>query len=349
MELEAVTAFERFKDLGYKTSFVGKWHLGARPNTSGNGNRPNLQGVDYFFGILAGSRNKILGSFGNNAFLAANHPAIALREIDKELETDIIVEDSYLDRGHIIHALGEKARSELDRLSNDKFMMTFSFLVPHAGNNETDYADAPELNIAPSSGINNRDYFQAVFAMDQEIGMLIDKLESLGIREKTNIVFVNDNGGGASADNSSLNDPFRGVKGEVYEGGIRVAMIMSGPSFPRNGLVSHPVSLWDITPTMIDAVGGNDFSGFDGVSLIPTANNENIVPHDYLIQRYNGDNYAVRQGRYKAVHDSGGTNTWELYDLSTDISETTDLSLTNPTKMAELISLFEDFEQDLEN
>ena len=191
-------------------------------------------------------------------------------------------------------------------------------------------------------------------SMDRNIGKVINCLEKYNISDNTIIAFINDNGGGGNQTpkhtrNTAMNAPLRGYKMEIYEGGIRVPMIIRCPGKVKTGLVyQNMVSGMDLYPTLISAANlcVPDLYVIDGVDLLPFLSGENEgLPHDILFwrsnpwlgprhlqkQQFHMHDYAVRQGKWKMVrravpfeHDN--TDSWELYDLTTDIGEQHDLA-----------------------
>ena len=189
--------------------------------------------------------------------------------------------------------------------------------------------------------------------LDDQVGEIVAKLEELGIRDNTLIIFTSDNGphqeGGADPDFFDSNGPLKGYKRDLYEGGVRVPMIANWTSVIEPGTRSDLISaFWDVVPTFQELVGSREFvSGLDGVSLLPTLKGEPSKQnqHDYLYWEFHerGGRVAIRKGNWKAVRYGllkDPNAPIELYDLSSDVGETTDLSKLYPAVVNEMDELF---------
>lgn len=196
---------------------------------------------------------------------------------------------------------------------------------------------------------NDPDYAATIQAVDDNVGRIVDWLKRRELADDTVIVFTSDNGG-----TSRYNSPLRGGKGELYEGGIRVPLMMSGPRFAKPGLkVTNPVSTIDLYPTLLEWAGGDDVRarGLDGVSLSAAANGgEPLVdrPLFWHFPCYVGratPASAVRVGDWKLVEffEQGGK--YELYNLHDDPREMHDLASTEIAKSNELASILKQWQE----
>ena len=178
------------------------------------------------------------------------------------------------------------------------------------------------------------------------------RLKDLGLYDNTVIMFASDNGphleGGHDPDFFDSNGPWRGYKRDVYEGGIRVPMIVSWPRHIQEGKeTDFTCSFWDMMPTLRDLTGTASPDDMDGVSLLPLLQGKKgQKEHDFLyfeFQELNG-RQAVRQGPWKLVHMNirGDNPVYELYNLDKDPGETTDLAASTPKKVAELQAMMRD-------
>ncbi|MCV9387347.1 sulfatase-like hydrolase/transferase [Reichenbachiella ulvae] len=190
-----------------------------------------------------------------------------------------------------------------------------------------------------------------VEVLDREVGELMAKLEELGLAENTIVVFTSDNGphqeGGADPDYFDSNGPFRGYKRDLYEGGIRVPMIVRWPGKVEPALqTDHPSAFWDVMPTIADIVGAELPANLDGISFLPTllGETEDQKKHEYLYWEFYelGGRQALISDGWKLVKynllDSANT-TEELYYLPDDPSESRDLADENTSKVALLSGL----------
>lgn len=345
---DTITIFERMKSVGYSTTAIGKWHLGQTEETPTTaGNRPEHQGVDEFFGFWQGSRSYNVGVF--NSQLGRLRRTV----VDPNgVVTDTNEEGTFAGQ-NLTNVLGQLAVDYIGEHHDDPnpFFMYHSFTAPH-----TPMHNSPDFNdprLAGLSGIQKQ-YGSMMLTMDKEIGRIVDALEDPdgdpntdnSIADETLIVFINDNGGATNPSptpNGSDNGFLRRGKSSMYEGGIRVPMIISGAGIDPNsegtiydGLV-HAV---DILPTAFAAGGGvfgPEEDSIDGVNLLPFINGEDAsATHDVLVQRY-GTEFAVVTQDWKLVWwGDQPAVTPELFNLATDVSETTNVAAANPTIVEEL-------------
>jgi arylsulfatase A-like enzyme len=184
-------------------------------------------------------------------------------------------------------------------------------------------------------------YAAMLSAMDDGIGQVLSKISELKLDDQTLVFFISDNGGPPGA-NSSRNDPLRGAKGTVFEGGIRVPYVIRWTGHLSPGTYNEPVISLDIMPTALAAAGvapeRSKEHAPDGVNLLPFVKGENKQPpHEALFWRF-GPQHAVRKGQYKMLKRNAGPD--ELYDLDADISETKDLASAKPEVVKELNKLY---------
>ena len=185
-----------------------------------------------------------------------------------------------------------------------------------------------------------------VTRLDAYVGDLVRELKELGVYDNTLLIFASDNGphkeGGADPDFFDSNGPWRGYKRDVYEGGIRVPMIVAWKDHVRAGTQSDFMcSFWDLLPTFRELTGGASADGLDGVSLLPLwGGRKGQKEHDYLYFEFQelGGRQAVRQGPWKLVHMDIRSDApyYELYNLDEDPGESRDLSAREPEILARL-------------
>ena len=348
---ETYTIFQMLKDNGYKTSVFGKWGLGA-PATEG---APENQNIDEFFGY-------------NCQRQAHNYYPYHLWHNDEKIILDGNKgkdENDYAP--YLIH---KKALDFIKENKDTAFFMWYTSVLPHAelkvpqkellefvGRPEMEveksYAGCDEGEYYKNGGYGSQPYTHAAFAtmvsiLDKQVGEISATLDSLGIADNTIIVFTSDNGphfeGGADPDFFDGNGEFRGYKRDLYEGGIRVPMIIKwNDVVERNSRSNHISAFWDFLPTMADIIGAELPGNIDGISFLPelTGRGEQ-KEHDYLYWEFHENNgrQAVRQGDWKAVkYDVHNDGKIELYDLSVDEAEEYDVSGMYPDKVAEMDSL----------
>ena len=184
-------------------------------------------------------------------------------------------------------------------------------------------------------------------AMDDAVGTVLAKLRDAKLEKDTLVFFISDNGGPTGV-TTSRNDPLRGVKSQVLEGGIRIPFMMQWKGrIPAGRVYEHPVIALDIHPTAVAAAGGTIpvDTKLDGVNLIPfVTGKNNRPPHDRLYWRF-GPQFAMREGDWKLVQQRRGDP--QLYNLAKDIGESDDLAAKEPGKLKELKTAYEDWNKQL--
>jgi len=199
----------------------------------------------------------------------------------------------------------------------------------------------------------HRRVFAAMLAnMDDGIGRVLGKLREHGLEERTLIFFISDNGG-PTAELTSRNDPLRGGKGSLYEGGIRVPFLAQWKGRLAAGTVyPQPVISLDVFATACAAAGVEPPADrkMDGVDLLPyLTGRAKGQPHETLYWRM-GRRAALRHGDWKLVlHEprDPARRRLELFDLAHDVAESRDLSAEQPAKAQELLSLWNQFDREM--
>ena len=189
-----------------------------------------------------------------------------------------------------------------------------------------------------------------VTRLDKQVGDVLNKLEALGLAENTLVIFSSDNGphleGGADPDFFDSNGPYRGYKRDLYEGGIRVPALAYWPGVIEAGSVNDHVSaFWDLLPTACELAGVKPPGDIDGISYLPSLTGQEAQPtHEYLYWEFHeqGGKQAVRKGNWKGVRlnvkeDPNGPI--ELYNLTDDPGETTDLAAQHPEIVEEMAKI----------
>ena len=292
------------KPLGYTTGIVGKWHLGNAAAF-----HPNRRGFDYFWGFLWGSSN-----------YEVNKKRI-IEENGKQLDASTVP--------YTTDAIGDKSVDFIKANKDKPFFLYVSFNAPH-----TPMQAKPELLERFTKELNNpkRALNAALtYNMDENVGKIYATLEQLNLLENTIVVFTNDNGGQVEQSFAD-NYPLRGMKSDVYEGGIRVPMAMSWKNKIKPGSVFETsVTTLDFLPTFLTAAGANlkkaDYSKLEGKNLMQMMNAP--AKNDYnrsLFWYVNVDKGCMRKGDYKMVFMPRQQP--QLYNLKNDIGETKDLFAT---------------------
>ena len=318
----------------YKTGMVGKWHQGTRDQF-----HPVNRGFDEFYGFLAGAHafldpkrltkeeRAVAGGGGNTGPL--------FRGFNPE------VEDEYL-----TDAFAREAVDFISRQSaNQPFFLYVPFNAVHTPLEATQKYKDRFSNVAD---LKRRIYYAMTSAMDDAVGDIMAAVNSSGFSDNTLVVFFNDNGGPIYTEVQS-NGPLRMGKLFLFEGGIRVPLIIKWPGQIDAGSVSDAtVSALDLFPTFASVAGAKlpeeiKMDGFDLTEWLLGARTDNV--HDTLFWR-NGDNKAMRKGKWKMVEVPG--HVW-LFDLEADISEKNNLAEQRPEVVNELQQAFRDWETTIED
>ncbi|WP_255449794.1 sulfatase [Seonamhaeicola sediminis] len=319
-----ITIAEALKSHGYKTFFAGKWHLGDEPfSPENNGFEINKGGWE-----VGGPKGGYYAPWRNP-------------KLDYNYEGENLTKRLALETADFISAN-----------KDEPFFAYLSFYAVHGPIETTEakwkkYRDKAEAQGIPESGFemearlpirnvqDNPIYAGLVESMDDAVGVVLDRLNELGLDENTIVLFTSDNGGVASGDAfSTTNAPLRGGKGYQWEGGIREPYLIKAPMLKNTPKqIDYPVSGIDFYPTLLDLVGAEKHTEHvvDGVSLVPLLKGESLdtrplfwhYPH---YGNQGGDPVSIiRKDAYKLIHywEDGHD---ELYNLSTDPGETNDLS-----------------------
>jgi arylsulfatase A-like enzyme len=314
---------QALKTAGYQTEIVGKWHLGHVDQKYW----PNQRGFDYSYGPLIG-------------------------EIDHFKHESHGVTDWYRN-GKLVKEPGydtELFGADAIRLINahdtaSPLFLYLAFTAPH-----TPY-QAPQYDLDKYKGIadpSRRAYAAQITAMDDQIGKVLDALDKKNMRDNTLIIFASDNGGtrsnlfvGEAAVKGDLppnNGPYRDGKGSVYEGGTRVVALANWPGRIKSGVVNGMMHIVDIYPTLAGLAGAQlgKNKPLDGIDVWPAISEGKASPRHDMV--YNVEPYraGVRKENWKLVWTTLLPPSIELFDLSNDPSESTNLADQNPEKVKEL-------------
>lgn len=317
------------QDAGYRTGLVGKWHLGDESQY-----HPNNRGFDDFYGFLYGGHKFFPAEYkaaynGPNSWVY-NHPL----EHNGITVTD---DDEYL-TDELSHQ-GVRFINE-SVAANKPFFLFMSYNAPHTPLE----AKNEDKNVAIIKDIANADrkeYAAMVYAVDRGVKEIVDALKAKNVYNNTLIVFMSDNGG--RSDKGANNGVLSGNKGDTLEGGFRVPMFFHWPNnVPAGVNYDYPVTALDFYPTFAKLANATiqpnkDLDGLDIWSNVVAgtnarSNNEIImsIRHDNASNRV-----GIRRGDWKAYRFNNNQN-WKLFNITNDISETTDLSSSNPTILQEL-------------
>ncbi|MCG2590939.1 sulfatase [Rhodohalobacter sulfatireducens] len=318
-----ITIAELLKKAGYRTGIMGKWHLGYREEFN-----PVHQGFDQFYGFVSGNID-YHSHYDNSGIFDWWHNADTLRE--EGYTTDLITE-------HSIDFIEEN--------QDQPFFLYVPHEAPHVpfqGRSDPAYrfSDNEFTYYGPVED-RHRAYADMMTALDESVGRIIEKVEEVGIKEKTLVLFISDNGGLAEY---GSNEPLRGSKTTLWEGGIRVPGIAWWPDNIEPGETNQPVIAMDFLPTFLGLARAEkpDTLHLDGINLSPLLFNGDDLPERNLFWRYRGQK-AVRSGDWKLMISESDTL---LFNLEEDISEERDLSGQYPERVNRLTSAIENWEEDV--
>ena len=319
---EIETLPERLRSVGYRTALVGKWHLGLEsPNV------PEERGFEHFDGFL--------GDMMDDYYHHRRHGIGYLRRAGQAVEG----------QGHATDLFTQWACERLEDLaaSESPFLLELAYNAPHTP------LQPPQDNLnrvlAREPGIeNNRAKLVAMIEhMDAGIGLILQRLERLGLADSTIVIFTSDNGG--QLDVGANNGSWRDGKQSLYEGGIRVPCCVRWPAVTAAGSrCSTAVITMDLVPTLCAAAGVSPPQDIDGVDLTPAlkGHGDELSSRPLFFHRREGGTryagltiQAVIEGNWKLVQNSPFAPR-ELYNLEEDPRETQDLSRANPERLAQL-------------
>ncbi len=330
-----VTLAELLKQAGYTTGIVGKWGLGE-PDSTGI---PNRQGFGYWFGYL----NQRHAHNYYPTYLWRNEEKVQLKNEVKDINPPGGVATKRVEYSHDLFA--KEALAFIERSKDNPFFLYLAFTIPHA-NNE---AGKKGMEV-PDDGIYKdmdwpepqKGHAAMITRMDGDIGKLFDKLKELRIDDNTFVFFSSDNGphreGGNNPDFNNSNGPLRGIKRDLYEGGIRVPTLARWPGKINAGSVTDHISgFWDFLPTCADLAGFEAPKDIDGISMLPAllGDSERQKKHQFLYWEFHeqGKKQAVRMGDFKGVRLNAAKKPdgpIELYNLKTDIGEKNNIADEHP-------------------
>lgn len=379
---EEVTIAEALKEIGYKTAIIGKWHLGEDPSNPmahgfdmhipdwakgwpkdgyfapfGMKGLEDSKDGDYLTDRLTDEALKYMESNKDNPFFlymshyAVHDPIQGRKDLVKKYSEKLEGINSNSDPEYLLEGNPDSpnnpSREELDKLINTPEYEPYKIL--------------PNGTVKIKQKQDNIEFAGMVESMDESLGRIIAKLKELGIEDNTIIFFYSDNGGMAAANfgnpkriiseknldkaYSTSNLPLRGAKGWMYEGGIRVPLIIKWPGKgKKNAESTVPVTSVDMFPTIMNMIESPESIGRDkeGVDISPLVKGITMergpiywhFPH-YSNHGMQSPGGAIRDGDYKLL-EYFENGTVQLFNLKNDIAEQNDLSKTDIKKTEEL-------------
>lgn len=312
------------KRTGYRTALVGKWHLGHGSIEFG----PNSHGFDEFYGFLPGCIDFYKHTYRSDPGWYRNK-----KLIEQE--------------GYATDLLTDEAIRFLEDNENGPFFLYLAYNAPH-------YGKCPEGNLLqtppgypnlPEKSKSNRDVYKAMVEnLDRGIGRVLSTLQRLNLEKNTIVIFLSDNGG--DYDYGGSNRPYRGEKGTLWEGGIKLPCMMQWkdrirPHQERRQLCSS----LDLFPTLAHFVGVSPPARkLDGLDLYDVIMDNSQLPQRYLFFRQ-AKQIAVRDNTWKYLQNSDGTE--YLFNLTDDPYEKKNIIANNREQMVEMRAEYEKFSSGL--
>jgi len=345
------TIAELLQEKGYTTGAFGKWGLG---NVASEGN-PLLQGFDAFYGYNC---QKLAHSFypyhlwdNNNKVMLTENEGSNKGQYGPDLihKKALLFIEKNKKKPFFLYYASPLPHAELlaPEVYMDKFKGKFEPEKAYIGTDEGknfrkgDYSSQPYCHAAFAAMVN---------LLDDQVGEIVAKIKELGLEDNTIIIFTSDNGphkeGGADPDYFNSNGKFRGYKRDLYEGGIRVPMIVKWQGkIAKGSKTDHISAFWDVMPTLAALTNTKATTAIDGVSFLPTLLGKGIQKqHDYLYWEFHelGGRQAIRRANWKLIkYNVNNNGEYQLYNLENDLSETNDLASKMPEKVAELSKILE--------
>jgi len=327
---------QSLKEAGYSTYMVGNWHLGHADRKYW----PQNRGFDHFYGNLVGEVDyftKIRGGL-----------------VDWQRNGKFLQE-----KGYYLDLIGDEAVKLIEQQDKNKpFFLYFASLAPHAPyqakkSDEDRYA-------ATIKDPTRRTYAAMITSVDEQVGRIVAALDKQGLRENTLVIFSSDNGGPRSAVVASgahspeeraesgvkqeslpaSNGDLRGGKGSLYEGGVRVPTIFNWPAKLKPRVVTEPLHMVDIMPTVLALAGGKagPEKPLDGKDIWATVAEGQPSPHDDILVNVEAFRGAIIKGRWKMVKVALLPGETELFDLTSDPGEKNNVAEQNPEVVRDLES-----------
>jgi len=284
--------------------------------------------------------DKVAGTSADGRLIYTTHAG--RNEPDYDADNPILRNGQPIDEyDNLTDAFTREATAFIDRCGTERpFFLYLAYNAVHSPMQaEARYLEAH----ADIPDVQRRIFAALLCQLDDGVGEVLETVKKQGLERRTLIAFLSDNGG-PTKELTSRNTPFRGEKGELFEGGIRVPFFMQFPGVIEAGTVYDPaiISL-DLFPTALALAGLPINPKLDGVPLLPYLAGEiTTPPHDELFWRV-GTRGALRHGDWKLVREPGQkvAGPWQLYNLATDPGESTDLAATRPEILADLVKRWE--------
>jgi arylsulfatase A-like enzyme len=329
---DETTAASLLKQAGYRTAIFGKWGMGG----PGTGSVPNTRGFDSFFG-----------------YLDQQHAHNYYPEHLWENQNEIFLTNNWFDqrKDYAPDLFTKRALDFIMTPSDKPFFLYLTTTIPHA-DNELTRVKGHGMEVPGDQPYSDRDWPQPeknfaamITRMDADVGRMLEQLKASGLDRDTLVIFTSDNGphkeGNHDPDYFNSSGPLRGIKRDLYEGGVRVPFIVRWPGRIAAGRVSDRViAFWDFLPAAAEIAGVKAPSGLDGISFVPELTGRPQAAHEYLYWEFHerGFTQAIRMGDWKGVRLDAGQPI-ELYNLKTDLAEKESVAAKHPDVVSKIDAL----------
>jgi len=354
----AYTIARMLKERGYATGLVGKWGMGVTGTTGS----PLRQGFDHYYGYL--DQKQAHNHYPTHLWEDDRRVPLRNAWVDVHAKLDPATATAadyarFSGTDYAPQRMGDKALAFIEAHRRHPFFLYFAITLPHLS------LQVPDSFLHPYDGVFAEQpypggksyapvrrplstYAAMITFLDAQVGRILDRIKALGIDRHTIVMFSSDNGntfdiGGVQPGFFRGNGGLRGLKMDLYEGGIRVPFLARWPGrIAANSVTDHVSTQYDMMATLSDITGGT-VADTDGISLWPllSGHPERQQRHGFLYFEYpeKGGQVAVRLGDWKGVRRNVRTDPgapWELYDLATDTAERRDVAAANPGILARM-------------
>jgi arylsulfatase A-like enzyme len=337
-----ITIAQLLKQRGYSTGLVGKWNVG-----NGEGFYPFQRGYDYSYHFEGALTRYVDDPVDTSRYINQHLPwafselpawvhrygSTAIREGTNEVK----------DTGYLTFSFAHKAEEFIERNKSNPFFLTLAFNAPH------DPFQVPKEYFNRIQGVTDtvkRVYYGMIEALDDAVGMVLQKLQTLGLDKNTLVIFLSDNGG-ATYTRATDNAPLRGGKCTHFDGGLLVPFFIKYPGIIKgNRVYDAPVSSLDIFTSIAAATKAPLPTGriYDGVNLVPyLQDGSDSLPHTIFYWR-NGYSKAIRRGDWKLYINIKSKKAF-LFNIADDREELHDRSADQPTIVKDLLNALTQWEQ----
>lgn len=325
---DEITIAEVAQSAGYKTGMFGKWHLGDQPEFL-----PAKQGFEEYFGIPYS--HDITPRHARQKYF--NFPPLPMLEMDEVVEMDP-------DKSYLTRRITERAVNFIKDHKKENFFLYVAHPIPHGPLAASDEAKE-EYKKVLASGVKAKSnvYSTAIYEIDWSVGQILKELKEQGIDDNTIVLFTSDNG----ATRKGNTKPLRGNKGQTLEGGMRMPTVIRWPQKIQAGAeIDELMTTMDMLPTFANLIGAKTPNDriIDGKDILPVLLDGADSPYEYFFYSHWGILEAVRWEDWKLRIIEGEE---ALYNLKSDIGETTNLKDDYPQIVAQLKEAMVNFDKEI--